>query len=244
MNSQPLVVDNETYFPTSVLAKKFSYTNDYLSRLAREEKVKATRVGRVWFISEKSLHEFAESTQLQKYSRQTNLRIARKKELQTYQRPQKIVSAKNTTVPISFSAWLQSVAVCACGLLVGVLGYSAHQQNIYYDAFTPVHTASVISVGENISGLARGVVEWGVLVLSNPDQDTAIGGQVVSHVPDTTNTESLVAEINSFFSDDIEVAFAASGTTYIRPLGFDNDSQWYEFSVRTLSVVENNALDG
>ncbi len=48
-------IDGEEYCKASTLAKKYRYTNDYIGQLCRSGKVKATLVGRSWYVSEESL---------------------------------------------------------------------------------------------------------------------------------------------------------------------------------------------
>jgi hypothetical protein len=47
----------ENYVKASVLADKYGYTSDYVGQLCRSDQVKATLVGRSWYVSEESLLE-------------------------------------------------------------------------------------------------------------------------------------------------------------------------------------------
>lgn len=47
----------ENYVKASVLADKYGYTSDYVGQLCRSEQVKATLVGRSWYVNEESLLE-------------------------------------------------------------------------------------------------------------------------------------------------------------------------------------------
>lgn len=50
-----VLVDGTTYVKSSLLAKKFRYTSDYLGQLCRSGKVDCQLVGRSWYINEDSL---------------------------------------------------------------------------------------------------------------------------------------------------------------------------------------------
>ncbi len=54
---ETLVHNGATYVKVSVLAKKYKYTTDYIGQLCRAGKVKATLVGRAWFVREDSLKD-------------------------------------------------------------------------------------------------------------------------------------------------------------------------------------------
>lgn len=54
---EEISVNGENYVKAAVLAKKFGYTADYLGQLCRSEQVKATLVGRSWYVNEDSLRQ-------------------------------------------------------------------------------------------------------------------------------------------------------------------------------------------
>lgn len=60
--------------------RQFGYTNDYVSRLAREKKVLASRVGRQWYVDVESLQLFIKQTEEVKKKNSERLREERKKE--------------------------------------------------------------------------------------------------------------------------------------------------------------------
>ena len=64
--SKSLIINNKRYIPSAVIAREFDYTTDYVSRLAREEKVAATRIDRQWYISEESLRRFVDNAEVKK----------------------------------------------------------------------------------------------------------------------------------------------------------------------------------
>lgn len=47
----------ENYVKASVLAEKYGYTSDYVGQLCRSDQVRATLVGRSWYVNEESLLE-------------------------------------------------------------------------------------------------------------------------------------------------------------------------------------------
>lgn len=54
---EEISVNGEIYIKASVLAKNFGYTADYVGQLCRSGQVKATLVGRSWYVNEDSIRE-------------------------------------------------------------------------------------------------------------------------------------------------------------------------------------------
>jgi len=68
------------YISAVEAGKQFGYTNDYVTRLAREKKIRASRSGRQWFVDVDSLRSFiAESEQFKKQNSE-RVREERRKE--------------------------------------------------------------------------------------------------------------------------------------------------------------------
>jgi hypothetical protein len=66
--------------PLKEAAKSFSYTRDYVARLAREEKIVASQLGRQWYIDLLSLKNFAHVAELEQKVRRKYLSEERKNE--------------------------------------------------------------------------------------------------------------------------------------------------------------------
>ena len=56
--SDPFTVDDVQYVHTKVAAKNAGVTHDYVSRLARNDAIKGSKVGTTWYVSEASLAEY------------------------------------------------------------------------------------------------------------------------------------------------------------------------------------------
>ncbi len=54
---EEISVNGEKYTKASVLARDFGYTSDYLGQLCRGGQVKATLIGRSWYVNEDSLRQ-------------------------------------------------------------------------------------------------------------------------------------------------------------------------------------------
>lgn len=153
-----LVVDNKNYLPSTQLAGRFSYTTDYLGKLAREGKIDGTKVGRQWYINEASLQKFVAAVTEAKALRSDSLReqriIERQQFTETQSEPDAVTLSntpskrnsisKSTSVEVekprlvssTLHTMAQSTAVMMCGLLVGTLGFVVHQEELNLVSFT------------------------------------------------------------------------------------------------------------
>lgn len=130
-----LLIEEKKYLPSTALAARFSYTSDYLAKLAREGKVDSTRVGRQWFINEESLQKFVAERHEQKSVRREELRQERMSERQQHQETTALAVKSLTPkvfsieIPTALHSLAQAVAVVMCGVLVGSLGFLFSQQD-------------------------------------------------------------------------------------------------------------------
>src|SRR3989338_3364118 len=73
-----LVFDNKKYLSSRYAGKIFGYTNDYVTRLARQKKVFGKMVGRVWYVEEESFKNFIQNNTAQKNQLYEKLRKFKK----------------------------------------------------------------------------------------------------------------------------------------------------------------------
>ncbi len=55
-----VTIKGVTFRKTTILAKKYGYTTDYLGQLARAKKIRAKLIGRSWYVEEQSLADYKE----------------------------------------------------------------------------------------------------------------------------------------------------------------------------------------
>lgn len=73
-------IKNRNYVPAADAGQAFGYTRDYVSRLAREGKIRGQRLGRQWIVDPKSLAEFAALAEEQRRERSDSVRAERYRE--------------------------------------------------------------------------------------------------------------------------------------------------------------------
>lgn len=153
--AKQLIIGSKTYHPTTFLSGRFSYTSDYLSKLAREGKVEASRVGRQWFIEESSLESFLQKVATEKKERADALRKERQQERKEFEDVSEVtVRAKTAIVKQNFVgptvALAQAFAIVMCGYMFGALGFFAYEENIQPIAFATAANETVEMVKDAV----------------------------------------------------------------------------------------------
>lgn len=143
--AQTLRINEKEYLPSTELAKRFSYTSDYISKLAREEKVLATRVGRQWFIEPESLHIYVQQLEIEKKINQEKLSRQRKIE-----RGQGTPLDKKHT-PKAANAFALASVVMLLGSMVGVLGWGVVASGLTSQDLARGASAMLVSIEDRLS---------------------------------------------------------------------------------------------
>jgi len=73
-------INGKSLCPIKEAAQIVSYSRDYITRLAREEKIVATHIGRQWFVDIDSLKNYVEASTLEQEIRKKQLSEERKRE--------------------------------------------------------------------------------------------------------------------------------------------------------------------
>ncbi len=117
--SSALQIDGKNLYPIKDAAEFVSYSRDYVTRLAREEKITASLVGRQWFVDVDSLKSYAESSAVEQELRKKQLSEQRKRERQI----RDAVEKQNTLhLKKAKGMHLRATAVACLVLGFGLLG--------------------------------------------------------------------------------------------------------------------------
>lgn len=161
--TEELSINGKAYLSASRLSKEFSYTPDYIARLAREEKILATRLGRVWFVEPVSLEIYTKQIDLEKEIRKEELqqrRIAERKWAEQKER-----SFVNTSDG-KHAAVIQSAVLVAMGVVIGVFGFVNFNLNVIGSgSFT-----SQLSLPQHISDMSAQLVRTTLSVFIDRDE--------------------------------------------------------------------------
>lgn len=117
-----LKINDTALTPLKDAAKQFSYSKDYVARLAREKKIVATQIGRQWFIDTVSLKNFAEVADLERELRKKYLSEERKAEQHVKEKVSVLASEEHRKAKVRtarHNAQVLAGAVLSLGLVVG-----------------------------------------------------------------------------------------------------------------------------
>lgn len=97
--SSSIHFEGKNYLSSKEAGRISGYTNDYISRLAREAKIDARRVGTQWFVEPKSLDSFLQNAQKVREARKESLRAERQKERTNFSLSATPVFARTMQMP-------------------------------------------------------------------------------------------------------------------------------------------------
>ena len=196
-------------------AKLTSYSRDYITRLAREQKIVASFIERKWFIDIESLQHYESVVALEQKIRQQHLSEERKHErLVVEEVGRKQTARKKISQVHATQAKRVTVAVLALGLLAGLalqyvpfvpsaltrqVASAPLIEHIQKSANTPVVAGQNLSFSEK-SASVRSLehIDSGILLL--PSASSSIAGAI---------------DPRELFSDDVVVVSDENGHTYI-----------------------------
>ena len=149
---------NGFFISTVEAGKQFGYTNDYVSRLAREKKVIANRVGRQWFVDAGSFELYVKESDDAKKRYAEQIRLERKRERVSMG----ISSETKSSVSIDIfpnaapraQVLAKSGAVLCASVVVGSFIFLASQN-------LPSGELSSASVFQEVRSAARGIYFFG-----------------------------------------------------------------------------------
>lgn len=246
--SKQITVNGKIFEPSASLAKRFGYSLDYVSRLAREGKVSATRVGRQWFVDAVSLKHFVDEVTLKKDQSREQLRLERKRELGSRQNtlvstvvtPAAKSPAASTAAAemvgspiVATSKQTAKIATTAVGsflvMVAGVLGGVALNPSAFLaltEHYTPRDWVITQATEHTMAGALGSWFgrESGTL---QPDAASGLDTGVV--VFDETITEAEVEHMRASFSDEVDVVFESDDAGVITPVFQDGRGDEYRF---------------
>ncbi len=115
--STQLEINGVAFFPIKEAAKVVSYSRDYVAKLAREEKIVASQIGRQWYVDILSLKNFAEAALLEQEVRKQKLSDERKREQAL---KSQVATMRTLTVKKRRVAKLRTKVAAMAVLMVGV----------------------------------------------------------------------------------------------------------------------------
>ena len=265
--SSSIQFEEKEYLSSKEAGRVSGYTNDYISRLAREGKIDAHRVGTQWFVEPKSLDAFLQFAQKARETRKELLRAERQKERTNFSRPGTpvLVSAMPFPTPVSVrpfdfsaeqsaahqTALLAVLSGVALAMLLVLLPPTLSEQNSasfasaiheleqtsFLDGMFPHFSLSAF--GDMISSRFFGKLFVTTDAPTTLSQPAAGELEGVVVMPSTT-PEKTLESVRSSFSDNVEVTLDKGGRSgVIKPVFKEGVGNTYRFVMVPLSHPPN-----
>lgn len=209
-------------------ALRSSYTRDYITRLARDEKVVATQVKRQWFIDPVSLQNFIESAKIEREIRGQLLREERRREQQVHCKnvtSEQVYEHEHVTRAPSH-AYLATASVVICGLFLGVV---IHATNPVGSMFGPTNqiaqvasTQSGVRDDSNTHTTLPAVENGRPTLVADVSNDRVVGqrtfssneGVLLLPVGVASSEDTTVDEL---FSDEVTLTYRSANEGVVTP---------------------------
>lgn len=210
-------------------AKEFSYSRDYVARLAREGKIVATQVNRQWLIDAVSLQNFVEASELEQTVRKQQLSHERKRE-QVIKQEVATIKSDFRTKAKSINMHAQMVAACVLclGLFAGAGMYTTASllsvpatSVANLGSVTPTEEVSVaeISLAEvtpQPTTLYSTEVEYPLFVDEEETRALSIGNAEGVFLLGRDGEVETAEDVAALFSDEVEVEFLEDNTGVVK----------------------------
>lgn len=199
---------------------KVDYSRDYITRLARERKIVATQIGRMWYVDVDSIKNYHAVAQTEQEIKKRQLSDERKKELEFKEVKKKKQQRAKSRVSRKTPALVSMSLIVALGVGVGV--FLESQSRSGFTNFTQLANVKTVALEEDKDA----VVEVSDYVESSRQEVVPEFSPNVTH-KDLSATEGLLllpvnasgtTETKDYFSDPVTVLKDKDGNTAVRRL--------------------------
>ncbi len=261
--SGTIEIDGSSFVTVKEASKQVSYSRDYVARLAREQKIVASQVGRQWFVDIVSLKNFAEVAELEQQIRKKKLSDRRRNDLRLKEDVKKFRESFAVRRSQRDLRAIASTALVLClGIFSGLALYNSHADvfsnstvSANISAITDVVRSSqneVMVLKDDISPKQNVYLDYeqiDAMLVSSDALDPLFVDE--SEVRPMKNTEEGIfllskegevrtaEQVEALFSDEVSVEFTSENEGVV---WFDNGSEVREFpfvSVPASEVVED-----
>jgi len=247
--SELLSINGTNYLSASDAGKLGKYTSDYITKLAREGKVDATRVGRQWYVNPKSLEAFSNKSEEQKKVRAEKIREERKAEQRAHIEVQNVSESISEIEPPKNKvvALQHTLAILVLGLALGAAGFFVN--------IAPPTTQEANVIESSLGSIERiALALYRFVAPRNSEYYATLPGQGIQEdittegatttytslivAPDEVFTEAQVAQVRDSFSDEVEVSVDPNNpdTGIIVPQFRDSEGQQYRFLLTPINA--------
>lgn len=220
-------INGKKLLPIKEAISKVDYSKDYITRLAREQKIVATQIGRKWFVDIQSLKNYYNLSQAELEIKKRQLSDERKRELAV-----KSLRSKKQQKIKSLQKRKMSAIASLCLIVAGGVGVGVALESQYQDRltnFTQLANVKTIQLERSLPNIERS--EPMKLASSESSELVADFAQNVSH-RELDSKEGLLllpqnattpVSPNEYFSDPVTVVYDDDGGSAVRRLNAYGD---------------------
>lgn len=78
--AEQIIINDRMFTAVRAAAPQVSYSRDYITRLAREQKIRAVHIGRIWYVDVDALQRYSETQKIETSVKNAHLRQRRQQE--------------------------------------------------------------------------------------------------------------------------------------------------------------------
>lgn len=253
--SSSVTINGKMYMPSTMLSASYGYTSDYISKLAREEKVLGTQIGRTWFVEPESLKLFLHQVEVNKQIRKEELSRQRKLEQVASKVPVEIPkvlpqkeSRQTRSLSLAVSAIAQASLILFCGIFAGSLFWTASQNGVGVSEFvSSAHeTASFMLASldpirsRNAQPVSVAATEAAFVDERNSSKQAEIFAdlpQFPDRLATTSASSTGSAGVSVSFSDEVNLVKDSDGQVMVEPV-FANASGSIRYRLEPVKGAE------
>lgn len=223
-------------------SSKVSYSRDYITRLARERKIVATQIGRIWYVDIDSVKNYQELAQHEQNVRKRILSDKRKSDLGIKAAKQELANSRS--VHSSLAVAIFSFFVVAVGILSGVwLGSSWTNIESSLSQIASVKQGVVISDNSDQNAYLPEIESFksgseNYQIHFSHDFDPSAFSDTESGYVLLPNRQSSTTAIESYFSDPVTVVVKEDGQRVLMKV--DDQGDVYGTEIPFVSVPVNS----
>ncbi|MDC1205225.1 helix-turn-helix domain-containing protein [Candidatus Pacebacteria bacterium] len=250
--------EGEDYLKTTEASRLVGYSPDYVTKLAREQKINARQVGRYWYIEPDSLKLFSLTAEAEKRKRKGQLREERIKE-----RAVVFLNADESTLlsqikKTKFHALAQTGVIAVCLFIVCNLVWSSLESRInvpfLFSGLTQIGSELSEVMLEPIPNFLSQVASYAFIkvpidepraVVFDPTLYDKVSSEesdfqgVVVFEENAEKTRVAIDEIKEAFSDEVNIEFKNHESVLITPVFREHDGDTHRFLLIPASPLED-----
>lgn len=218
-NSSPAHSNFSEFIPLASAVTLVSYSRDYIRRLAREGKIKSRQIDKEWFVNRQALLNFFETSAVEDSVKKRILSLSRKNDLEVkdfyFEKVSRILARQSHSPNIGLAL---AILTISGGLLSGLLLHQAamvtsHNPNVSLGELLAIITslpnqAAVVAATEQSAN-----VIFSDTIAEETTEQISMGGGVVLF---PAVSQGNLAQVETFFSDEVEVVVTSSTTGFVR----------------------------